>query len=50
MGKGKLAKFADMETYGNVFQYPFSTYEEHPFTMQGRWRSDYFGNDNPIED
>ena len=36
MSKGKLAKFADMEKYENVFQYPFSTYDEHPFTMQGR--------------
>lgn len=48
MGKGKLAKFADMDRYENVFQYPFSTIEEHPFTMQGRWREDYFGNDHPI--
>ena len=48
VGKGKLAKFSDMEKYENVFQYPFSTYEEHPFTMQGRWREDFFHNDNPI--
>ena len=48
MGKGKLAKFADMEQYSNVFQYPFSTYDEHPFTMQGQWRQQYFGNDHPI--
>lgn len=48
MGKGKLAKFADMETYENVFQYPFSTYEQQPFTMQGRWRDEYFHNQNPI--
>ena len=48
MGKGKLAKFADMETYENVFQYPYSTYEEHPFEMQGLWHEQYFGNNNPI--
>ncbi len=48
MGKGKLAKFADMETYENVFQFPYSTYKEKPFTMQGQWRRQYFGNDNPI--
>jgi tRNA (guanine-N7-)-methyltransferase len=48
VGKGKLAKFADMEKYENVFQYPFSTYEEHPFTMQGRWCEDFFHNNNPI--
>ena len=48
MGKGKLAKFADMETYENVFQYPFSVVEHVPFDMQGCWREDYFHNDHPI--
>lgn len=48
MGKGKLAKFADMEKYENVFQYPFSVIEQVPFEMKGRWREDYFHNDNPI--
>ena len=37
-----------MEKYENVFQYPFSTYEKHPFTMQGRWCKDFFHNNNPI--
>lgn len=48
MGKGKLAKFADMEHYANVFQYPYSTWHEHPFTMQGHWHDSFFGNANPI--
>ena len=48
MGKGKLAKFADMETYENVFQYPYSVVEHVPFEMQGHWREQYFHNDNPI--
>jgi tRNA (guanine-N7-)-methyltransferase len=48
MGKGKLAKFADMETYENVFQYPYSVVEHVPFAMQGHWREEYFHNDNPI--
>ena len=48
MGKGKLAKFADMETYENVFQYPFSVVSDVPFTMRGHWREQYFKNDNPI--
>ena len=48
MGKGKLAKFADMEQYGNVFQYPYSVIEQKPFTMKGRWHQDYFHNLNPI--
>lgn len=48
MGKGKLAKFADMETYENVFQYPFSVIENIPFEMKGHWHEQYFHNDNPI--
>ena len=48
MGKGKLAKFADMASYENVFQYPYSVVEHVPFEMQGHWREQYFHNDHPI--
>lgn len=48
MSKGKLAKFADMAKYENVFQYPYSVAEHVPFDMKGRWRDMYFHNDNPI--
>ena len=48
MSKGKLAKFADMETYENVFQYPYSVVSDVPFTMRGHWRDEYFKNQNPI--
>jgi len=48
MGKGKLAKFADMATYQNVFQYPYSVVEHVPFEMQGHWHEQYFHNQNPI--
>ncbi len=48
MSKGKLAKFADMEKYENVFQYPYSVVEHVPFEMQGHWRERYFHNDHPI--
>ena len=48
MGKGKLAKFAEMETFKNVFQYPYSVIDDVPFEMKGHWREQYFGNDNPI--
>ncbi|MBQ9636315.1 MAG: tRNA (guanosine(46)-N7)-methyltransferase TrmB [Prevotella sp.] len=48
MGKGKLQKFAEMETFENVFQYPFSVIEQRPFEMAGRWHEDYFRNENPI--
>ena len=48
MGKGKLAKFADMETYENVFQYPYSVVEHVPFDLQGHWHEQYFHNQNSI--
>lgn len=48
MGKGKLAKFAEMETFKNVFQYPFSVISDVPFGMKGHWREQYFHNSNPI--
>lgn len=48
MGKGKLAKFAEMKTMSNVFEYPFSVIDNVPFDMKGHWREQYFHNDNPI--
>ena len=48
MSKGKLQKFAEMETFKNVFQYPYSVMENVPFEMKGKWREEYFHNDNPI--
>lgn len=47
MAKNKLAKFADMATFGNVFQYSFETLKEDGFPYQGKWQT-YFGNNNPI--
>lgn len=48
MSKGKLAKFADMEKYENVFQYPYSVVDNVPFEMKGHWREEFFKNNNPI--
>ena len=48
MSKGKLAKFADMEIYENVFQYPYSVVSDVPFEMRGSWHEQYFKNQNPI--
>ena len=48
MGKGKLAKFADMRDYPHVFEYPFSVVDNVPFEMKGNWNRDFFKNDNPI--
>lgn len=48
MSKGKLQKFAEMETFSNVFQFPYATMKDSGFNMRGRWREDYFHNSNPI--
>lgn len=48
MGKNKLSKFADMETYPHVFQYPRPRIATEAFPLKGVWRSQFFGNDHPI--
>ncbi|MCF0180094.1 MAG: tRNA (guanosine(46)-N7)-methyltransferase TrmB [Bacteroidales bacterium] len=48
MSKNKLAKFADMATYSNVFQYTFEQLQETGFPLKGNWHQNYFHNDNPI--
>lgn len=48
MGKGKLAKFADMASYPHVFEYPYSVVDEVPFDMKGHWGEQFFHNDRPI--
>lgn len=51
MGKNKLAKFAEMNTIPLVFQYPFGRLKSEgfdSFPLKGRWREDFFGNDNPV--
>lgn len=48
MGKGKLAKFADMRTFPHVFE-PVCTYSHcEPFDLKGNWNRDFFHNDGPI--
>ena len=47
MGKGKLAKFADMRDYPHVFEYPYSVVDDVPFEMKGNWNRDFFKNDHP---
>ena len=50
MGKNKLKKFAEMETFRNVFQCGArETLEGNPLVaMRGKWHEEYFHNDNPI--
>lgn len=37
-----------METFTNVFQYPFAAMQDKEFPMRGQWREQYFHNQNPI--
>ena len=48
MSKGKLQKFAALETFKNVFQYPYGVISEIPFDMKGHWNEQYFHNNHPI--
>ena len=47
MGKHKLKRFAENETFDNLFQVSFEQLEQQGFEWRGRW-NEYFGNDNPI--
>jgi tRNA (guanine-N7-)-methyltransferase len=49
MGKNKLQKFSEMDTFSNVFQYPFGKLRDSGgFPLKGRWNDDYFLNNQPI--
>ncbi|MEN9920004.1 MAG: tRNA ((46)-N7)-methyltransferase TrmB [Bacteroidota bacterium] len=48
MGKNKLAKFANMDQYPHVFQYPYAVLQDKGFEMKGNWGRLFFKNDNPI--
>ena len=50
MGKNKLKKFAEMETFHNVFQCGAREMVEGSpvVAMRGKWHEEYFHNDHPI--
>ena len=48
MGKGKLAKFEDMEQNPLVVQCPYWQLQRDGFALQGHWNQDFFKNPNPI--
>lgn len=47
MGKGKLAKFAEMAAFPHVVELPFPQPGEE-IALRGRWTEDFFRNDRPI--
>lgn len=48
MANNKLAKFADMAIYKNVFQYTYKQLQQNTFPLKGKWAEKYFKNNNPI--
>ena len=48
MGKGKLAKFAEMAQNPLVVECPMAAVMQDEFPLRGRWHEDFFHNQNPI--
>jgi tRNA (guanine-N7-)-methyltransferase len=48
VSKAKLAKFAEMRTFGNVFQPAFEEVSRSNFHLKGQWNKIYFKNQNPV--
>ena len=48
MGKGKLAKFADVAANPLVVECPFWQLQQEGFGLKGRWKTDFFRNGNPV--
>ena len=48
MGKNKLARFAENLTFDNLFQMPYDEIKDKEFHLKGKWRQEYFKNNNPV--
>lgn len=48
MAKRKLMKFAQVSAFENCFFLSFEQSRAEGLPMKGKWRSDYFKNNNPI--
>jgi len=46
--KNKLKRFKENETFANVFQPTREEVVGGTFPLKGKWRSDFFKNDNPV--
>ena len=46
--KNKLKRFKENETFANVFQPSREEVVGGEFPLKGKWRSDFFKNDNPV--
>jgi tRNA (guanine-N7-)-methyltransferase len=48
VGKNKLKRFAENETFENLFQPIFQEVWNNDFQLKGKWNKDFFKNQNPI--
>ena len=48
MGKNKLAKFEEIQGFEHVIQAPYNSIKDSDFELKGKWKSSFFGNENPI--
>jgi len=48
MGKNKLAKFADLNSFGHVIQLSYKELLKEGYVFKGCWNKEFFKNDNPI--
>lgn len=48
MGKNKLSKFAENETFENMVQSPRTDLLENGLSLKGKWHKEFFKNDQPI--
>lgn len=48
MAKNKLRRFTEMKAWNNVFEPTLQPNPQEAFPLKGKWRTDYFKNDNPI--
>lgn len=48
MGKDKLKRFAENETFGCLFQPEFDEIFRKDYKLKGKWHSEVFKNENPI--
>lgn len=48
MGKNKLARWAEIKTLGNVIEHDNFRAGVNHHPLRGKWRQEYFGNNNPV--
>src|SRR5665647_1019016 len=48
MSKNKLSKFAEVHALPNVVEVPYAELLQGPYKLQGKWGSQFFGNDFPV--